>query len=330
MDTEKEPQHVSKDHESFIREFIQVYKDNQVLWDKSHPKYKSRDNRNSALDALLNKSKEYYSDADIDFVKHKIDGLRGGFRREYKKVLESKKVAKTEDDIYIPSLWYYNQFLFTVGEEYDKNSTNEENYKNIYFWTKEHTVTLIDLLKNQPILYRPEGASNRTKGKRMKAYDEITKELIAQTGKHFDVGEVRKKICTLKQQFRRECRNKSSRRSSNSHNLWCYELLMFLKDFWTIKPAEQNKDDKDLTDDSTDNMCIKDDEPMEEDSKDDKLFLEDGFDDVFDTIGKNVAIKLRDMNDDQRKYAEVLINQIMYEGLMENLSVDSKIIADSI
>lgn len=50
------------------------------------------------------------------------------------------------------------------------------------------------------------------------------------------------------------------------------------------------------------------------------------FDDIYDTIGKNVARKLRDMSDDQRIHAERLINEIMYHGLMENLTSSSKII----
>jgi len=318
------PQHVSKDQENFVKEFIQVYKDNPVLWDKKHPKYKSRDARNKALDSLLNKAKEYYPDVEIDFVKHKIDGLRGTFRKEYRKVMDSKKATKKESDVYIPTLWYFNLLLFTVGEEYNDNLQPDENFKNLYFWSREHTVILIDLFKKHPILYSFDG-SNSTKSKRVKAYNQIRKELICETGKNFEVEEVKKKILTLKQQFKRECRIKENMGSNKPSKLWCYELLSFLKDYQTKKGHIRN-DQELMSDDSTDHMFSRDDETqMEADNKDETIFLEET-DDIFDTIGKNVAIKLRDMTDDQRKYAEDLINQVMYNGLMENLNSDSSLV----
>lgn len=49
------------------------------------------------------------------------------------------------------------------------------------------------------------------------------------------------------------------------------------------------------------------------------------YDDLYDTIGKNVARKLRDMTDDQRIHAERLINEVMYHGQMENLTPTSKL-----
>lgn len=56
-----------------------------------------------------------------------------------------------------------------------------------------------------------------------------------------------------------------------------------------------------------------------------EIFQNENQDDIFDIIGKNVAMKLRDMEDDQRIYAENLINEILYHGLMGNLTADSRI-----
>lgn len=54
--------------------------------------------------------------------------------------------------------------------------------------------------------------------------------------------------------------------------------------------------------------------------------ISNDFDDLYDTIGKNVARKLRDMTDDQRIHAEKLINEIMYHGQMENLTSSTKLV----
>lgn len=74
-----------------------------------------------------------------------------------------------------------------------------------------------------------EPASIGSKSKRNKAYRDITNELIAEVGKHFEVREVKSKITTLKQQFRRENREKEKKNIKKT-KLWCYDLLMFLKD----------------------------------------------------------------------------------------------------
>lgn len=84
--TEDEPPHVSKTQENFVRDFIKIYKENPILWDKTHPKYKSRASRDAALELLANKSREYFPDANVDFVKTKIERIRGTFRKEHKKV----------------------------------------------------------------------------------------------------------------------------------------------------------------------------------------------------------------------------------------------------
>ncbi|KAJ8949906.1 hypothetical protein NQ318_010540 [Aromia moschata] len=52
------------------------------------------------------------------------------------------------------------------------------------------------------------------------------------------------------------------------------------------------------------------------------------YDDIFDTIAKNVAQKIRDMTEDQRKYAEKLVNEVMYYGLMECLTSSSRLSID--
>ncbi|CAB3247169.1 unnamed protein product [Arctia plantaginis] len=48
-------------------------------------------------------------------------------------------------------------------------------------------------------------------------------------------------------------------------------------------------------------------------------------DDEFDVFGKNVAAKLRSMTTQQKMLAEKLINDVVFNGQMEQLSLDSKL-----
>ncbi|XP_030760996.1 uncharacterized protein LOC115886088 isoform X1 [Sitophilus oryzae] len=320
---------VSKENEKFIKEFIEVFKENPVLWDKTHPNNKNMSVRLAALDNLLKKSQEYFPNADIDFVRHRLEGLRNSFRREYRKVVASKK-AGTE--IYVPSLWYYNMLLFTVGEE--EEEIPEITYEFKHVWSREYIVLLIELFKNHPILYSPKSPQN-TLVKRNKAYTQITKKLIAETGKFFEVKEVRKKIMSLKDQFRRDLKNKR-----DSSSLWCHELLSFLETEWLGK-REKIKDDS--SEDDIENTrelrsdvsqksknFQKNNRNYDSDEKEAKIFVEENYDDIFDAIGKTVAIKLRDMSDEQRKYAETIINDLMYNGLMEKLTPQSRLALDAL
>ncbi|PIO34195.1 hypothetical protein AB205_0153360 [Aquarana catesbeiana] len=50
-------------------------------------------------------------DADIEFVDKKIGSLRSTYRKELNKVQASMKSEAAAEDVYIPSLWYYNRML---------------------------------------------------------------------------------------------------------------------------------------------------------------------------------------------------------------------------
>ncbi|KAJ8976166.1 hypothetical protein NQ317_002054 [Molorchus minor] len=105
------------DQERFVKDLITAFREQPVLWDKNNPQHKSRAERTEAYQAITEKCREYFPEADEDFVKEKLDSLRSTFRRERHKVLKSKAMTAKPEDVYNPSLWYYNLLLFTVGEE---------------------------------------------------------------------------------------------------------------------------------------------------------------------------------------------------------------------
>ncbi|XP_060518649.1 uncharacterized protein LOC132697295 isoform X2 [Cylas formicarius] len=290
--------------------------------------YKSdtkKTDRNVAMELLIEKCREYYPDAGADFAKRKLDTLRGCFRKEYKKVADSRKIATSLEEVYKPSLWYYNLLLFTVGESPDESLEPLREFNRFSYWNREYTLILIELFKKYPVLYLHEAENN--KGKRVTAFKDLTEELTRATGKKFSFLEVRKKVRLLRDQYRRE-RRKLKLGLIRQSTLWCYDLLKFLKNN-TLKINEETKgligSESDYEKDSeneTDNFS---------DLESSKISCAAGIktetelNNTVEEIGRDVAHKLRDMSDMQRKYAESLINEVMYQGMMQNLSSETKL-----
>jgi hypothetical protein len=70
------------------------------------------------MSKLVDKCQEIYPNCDERFVKTKIESMRSSFRREIRKVLQSKnKTGSAGDDVYEPNLRYYDLLLFTCDQE---------------------------------------------------------------------------------------------------------------------------------------------------------------------------------------------------------------------
>lgn len=102
---------------SFIKEFIDIYRRHNCLWQVKSPVYANRSLRNKAYDELLLLFKSVDKEATIDFVKNKINNIKSAFRKKLKKVKESKRSGSSSDDVHTPSLWYFDSLLFTVEHE---------------------------------------------------------------------------------------------------------------------------------------------------------------------------------------------------------------------
>lgn len=129
----------------FIAEFIDLYKEHPCLWKVKSKEYSNRDIRNQSYNKLVNKLKEVEREANKETVIKKINSLRTAFRREQKKIADSKRSGAGTDDIYIPKLWYFNLLTFTADQEVqrDGKSTLDE------ISTKETTISIVDPIQNQ-------------------------------------------------------------------------------------------------------------------------------------------------------------------------------------
>lgn len=116
----------------FISGFIEIYEKNGCLWKLTLPEYTNKNLKSMAYKELVLFSKKYFGEADTDFVK-KIQNLKTAFKKELKKVNNSKKSGNGADDVYIPKLWYFDLLLFTTDDvlpkpsiDSRKDDTNEE------------------------------------------------------------------------------------------------------------------------------------------------------------------------------------------------------------
>lgn len=117
----------------FLTEFINIYREEPCLWKiKDRKVYTNRNLKTIAYDRLTDFSKTVYPEANRAWIVSRIQSLRGSFRKEFNKCYETKnKSGSSADTVHIPSLWYYNQLIFTkeqeMPEESSSNISDEEN-----------------------------------------------------------------------------------------------------------------------------------------------------------------------------------------------------------
>lgn len=131
----------------FMKDFIDLYRKHKCLWKIKDAAYANRSLRMKAYEELLELYKAVDNEATVEMVKQKINNMRSAFRKELKKVKMSKRTGTSADEIYTPSLWYYDSLLFTADNEESRETLstcvdiqdesekgeNEENEVSILF-----------------------------------------------------------------------------------------------------------------------------------------------------------------------------------------------------
>ncbi|XP_066951272.1 uncharacterized protein [Macrobrachium rosenbergii] len=106
------PPENSGSSKALLQRFIDAYKDLPELWDSQNPNYVRKDKRNAGYEKLLDILRLMKNDATVDDVKRKLNTLRSNFRRELKKVHDSKRSGVTTEEVYEPSSWVFYELLF--------------------------------------------------------------------------------------------------------------------------------------------------------------------------------------------------------------------------
>lgn len=103
------------------------YKDLKCLWDIRCKGYSNRDKKKDAYSELLVVYKLIKPEASIDDVKKKINTLRSNFRKELKKIHDTKRSGAGADDIYQPSSWLFEELAFLADLEKPVDSISSIN-----------------------------------------------------------------------------------------------------------------------------------------------------------------------------------------------------------
>lgn len=116
----------------FIRGLIDIYRNHPCLWKTTSPEYTNKNFKNESYKVLVEYCKKYYNEADKTFVQQKIQNLRTAFRKELKKVEDSKRSGMGADDIYVPKLWYFELLLFTTDDVVPRKSLESRQIETTY------------------------------------------------------------------------------------------------------------------------------------------------------------------------------------------------------
>ncbi|XP_067645391.1 uncharacterized protein [Eurosta solidaginis] len=93
----------------FWKDFIKIYENSPALWDTRSMAYKKPYLKREAYAKLRDKLREIDPNVPIDYVKRRINGLRSCYRRELRRIQESKRRG---DDLYRPTLFYFKEMTF--------------------------------------------------------------------------------------------------------------------------------------------------------------------------------------------------------------------------
>lgn len=107
-----------------LSEFIELYHSLPAVWNTSNPLYNNRSVKNDAYKKLIQKLQEFDPDANRMSVVKKINSLRTNFRKEIRKIKESKR---NDGEQYKPTLWYFEKLRFLQEQDgTDDDSIKEE------------------------------------------------------------------------------------------------------------------------------------------------------------------------------------------------------------
>jgi len=106
-----------EDERKFISDCVEEYHSLLALWNVKSKDYSSRMKKNEQYEHLLRKYRERFLDADKNQLIKKFNSLRTNFRKEMKWIKDSEKSGTGADDVVEPTLWYFEEMKFLIGQE---------------------------------------------------------------------------------------------------------------------------------------------------------------------------------------------------------------------
>ncbi|KAL1123966.1 hypothetical protein AAG570_001736 [Ranatra chinensis] len=114
-------------YRAFLEEFIEIYRGQPCLWRVKSKEYHDRNKKERAYDELIRHYRKIEPNADREAIVKKINNLRTAYRKEVKKVNDTRKSGLGEEEGYVPKLWYFHLLDFLNEQEPPKSlATNGE------------------------------------------------------------------------------------------------------------------------------------------------------------------------------------------------------------
>lgn len=105
------------DKKDFLVEFIELYRSYPCLWKVKSQDYSNKLKKNEAYGVLVCKYRQVDDTATRDSVVKRIASLRASFRKEFRKLENSKRSGAGTEDIYKPTLWYFDNLMFLKDQD---------------------------------------------------------------------------------------------------------------------------------------------------------------------------------------------------------------------
>ncbi|KAK7076662.1 hypothetical protein SK128_027149 [Halocaridina rubra] len=222
---------------------IELYRDRPCLWQHKSDAYRNKAQKRKAYRDLYAYVKSVNPKCTLDIVKNKLHSIRGQYKRELKLIAASKKAGASAEEVYVPRLWCFNHLEFLDEEDKQSEATSSTNpvetsmlNESAFEWTRSLTEKLIELYRRIPCLWNRSSEQYKDQEARVRGYLQLTDSLkVYHPG--CTVYQVKKKLNTLRSQYRREIRECNSLRSKRSKfgdtfetKLWCFKDLAFIDD----------------------------------------------------------------------------------------------------
>ncbi|KAK9738520.1 Zinc finger, C2H2 type [Popillia japonica] len=111
-----------------LRLHDQQYKQQPCLYTVRSKEYRNKHARIRALENIQRALYLLKPDVTVADIKAKFQGLKTNFLTEYRKHEKSLKSGAGEDDVYHPTLWYYNDMFFILEHCIPRRSTDSLSF----------------------------------------------------------------------------------------------------------------------------------------------------------------------------------------------------------
>lgn len=112
--------------ENHLRCFIETLETLEVLWNCSKEDYKNKIKRKAAIVKLIPIYSKIKPGATEKDVRRKINTLRCNYRKELKKIQDSKRSGVGSEEVYQPTSWVFYALKFLKKSEQPVSITDPE------------------------------------------------------------------------------------------------------------------------------------------------------------------------------------------------------------